>query len=162
MNDSVATDRMVLISTDYGDMKVENVQSLSIVIILSNSSQPDSTTVCFFIKRWKALWSRGGDPESSGHRPDRCSVTEMSAILFLLNLWIHCSIKRCCAARTENPEKLPADTSLYCTRTSIHFRKQMNMMEMQRRMALRRKSCFYSTIGGTPFLDHNYTVFGEV
>ena len=68
-----------------------------------------------------------------------------------------------CAARTENPEKASSGCQFYIVQGQAYTAEQLNMMEMQRRIKLNdAQKNIYMTLGGTPFLDHNYTVFGEV
>ena len=68
-----------------------------------------------------------------------------------------------CAARTENPEKASSGCQFYIVQGQAYTPEQLNMMEIQRRIKLNdAQKNIYMTLGGTPFLDHNYTVFGEV
>lgn len=67
------------------------------------------------------------------------------------------------AARTNNPEKASSGCQFYIVQGKKYTNDELNMMEMQsgqKLSAAKRK--VYTTIGGTPFLDMNYTVFGEV
>ncbi len=68
-----------------------------------------------------------------------------------------------CAARTENPEKASSGCQFYIVQgrpisdgelDNIQFRNHLNYSSAQRMT--------YKMNGGTPFLDMNYTVFGEV
>lgn len=68
-----------------------------------------------------------------------------------------------CAARTENPEKASSGCQFYI----VHGRKssdgELNNIQMQRGIKYSRaQRMTYKMNGGTPFLDLNYTVFGEV
>ncbi len=68
-----------------------------------------------------------------------------------------------CAARTNNPEKASSGCQFYIVQGKKYMDEELNGIEMQIGMKfspLKRK--IYKTIGGTPFLDTNYTVFGEV
>jgi len=68
-----------------------------------------------------------------------------------------------CAARTNNPEKASSGCQFYIVQGRPYGDAELNQMEMQAGIKfspMKRK--IYKTIGGTPFLDMNYTVFGEV
>ncbi len=68
-----------------------------------------------------------------------------------------------CAARTENPAKASSGCQFYIVQGQKLNDEQIKMMEMQRGIKLSdSQKKVYSTVGGTPFLDKNYTVYGEV
>jgi len=71
-------------------------------------------------------------------------------------------------ARTENPEKASSNCQFYIVEGKQYDKEVLNQVECGVRQfdgdfyyndAARK---MYRTIGGTPFLDQNYTVFGEV
>ncbi len=72
------------------------------------------------------------------------------------------------AARTENPEKASSNCQFYIVQGKKYDDAELNTTECSIRNTnpsfsytdAQRK--IYTTIGGTPFLDQNYTVFGEV
>ncbi|HNJ95751.1 MAG TPA: peptidylprolyl isomerase [Ferruginibacter sp.] len=67
------------------------------------------------------------------------------------------------AARTNNPERASSGCQFYIVQGKQYTDADLNMLELQMGIKfspLKRK--MYKTIGGTPFLDMNYTVFGEV
>jgi cyclophilin family peptidyl-prolyl cis-trans isomerase len=67
------------------------------------------------------------------------------------------------AARTENPEKASSGCQFYIVQGQTITNDQIKMMEQQRGVVLSDKQKqLYTTIGGSPWLDGNYTVFGEV
>ena len=67
------------------------------------------------------------------------------------------------AARTPNPAKASSGCQFYIVQGGPVPDQQLSMMEMQKgiKYSAKQKS-IYKTIGGTPFLDQDYTVFGEV
>ena len=68
-----------------------------------------------------------------------------------------------CAARTDNPQKASSGCQFYIVQGNVIPSDQIQMLEMQRGIVLNQKQKeIYTTIGGTPHLDRNYTVFGEV
>ncbi len=67
------------------------------------------------------------------------------------------------AARTNNPEKASSGCQFYIVQGKKYTDADLNMMEMQTGVKLSpAKRNIYKTVGGVPFLDMNYTVFGEV
>lgn len=68
------------------------------------------------------------------------------------------------AARTNNPEKASSGSQFYIVQGKIWTDSLLNLLETNR---LKHKIPewqreVYKTIGGTPHLDQNYTVYGEV
>ena len=67
------------------------------------------------------------------------------------------------AARTNNPEKASSGCQFYIVQGKKYTDADLNMIEMQAGIKFSKaKRNIYKTLGGTPFLDMNYTVFGEV
>ncbi len=67
------------------------------------------------------------------------------------------------AARTENPEKRSSGCQFYIVEGKKYSDQELNQLEMQMgKKFSKAKRLAYKTVGGTPFLDMNYTVFGEV
>ena len=68
-----------------------------------------------------------------------------------------------CAARDGNPEKASSACQFYIVQGNKFADEQLNSMEMQSgRKYTAEQRAAYKAVGGTPFLDQNYTVFGEV
>jgi cyclophilin family peptidyl-prolyl cis-trans isomerase len=68
-----------------------------------------------------------------------------------------------CAARDGNPEKASSACQFYIVQGTKISDEQLDGMDMQRTVKYTpEQRMIYKTIGGTPFLDMNYTVFGEV
>ncbi|WAC41832.1 peptidylprolyl isomerase [Pedobacter sp. SL55] len=68
------------------------------------------------------------------------------------------------AARDNNPEKASSGSQFYLVQGKVFTDEQLNNLEKNR---LKHKIPdyqreVYKTIGGTPHLDRNYTVYGEV
>ena len=67
------------------------------------------------------------------------------------------------AARDGNPEKASSACQFYLVEGKIFTDDELNMMEMQKGIKIpAAQRAAYKTIGGTPQLDQNYTVFGEI
>jgi len=67
------------------------------------------------------------------------------------------------AARDGNPQKASSACQFYLVEGKVYNDQELNMIEQQKGVKFtpeQREA--YNTIGGTPFLDQDYTVFGEV
>ncbi|TZF85766.1 peptidylprolyl isomerase (plasmid) [Pedobacter sp. BS3] len=69
------------------------------------------------------------------------------------------------AARDNNPEKASNGSQFYLVQGRTYTDEELNRLE-QIRLNGRKIPAWqreiYKTVGGTPFLDQNYTVFGEI
>jgi len=62
-----------------------------------------------------------------------------------------------------NPEKRSSATQFYIVQGRTFVDVELNQIEEQNKLKFTESQRgIYKTIGGTPFLDQNYTVFGEV
>lgn len=67
------------------------------------------------------------------------------------------------AARDNNPEKRSSGSQFYIVEGKKITDIELNMMEKRRgKNYSEEQKDIYKTLGGTPFLDNSYTVFGEV
>jgi len=67
------------------------------------------------------------------------------------------------AARDNNPEKASSACQFYLVEGKTFSDAELTMMEQrQGRKYTAEQRNIYKTIGGTPFLDMEYTVFGEI
>ena len=70
------------------------------------------------------------------------------------------------AARTGdavNPEKRSSSSQFYIVQGRTYIDEELDQIEAQKQIEFTEfQRGIYKTIGGTPFLDQNYTVFGEV
>lgn len=68
------------------------------------------------------------------------------------------------AARDNNPDKSSSAAQFYLVQGKKYSPKELDRLEqlkLEGRKIPPYQRNVYETIGGTPFLDHNYTVFGE-
>jgi peptidyl-prolyl cis-trans isomerase B (cyclophilin B) len=164
--------RLVQISTDYGDMIIRLYDSTPIhrdnFIRLVQEGFYDSL---LFHRVIRNFMIQGGDPTSKnadsstvlggGEAPGERIPAEFR------NNYIH---KKgvIAAARDDNPEKASSNCQFYIVQGQKYNDTMMNMMECNVRQNnpgftyTREQRKLYESIGGTPFLDQNYTVFGEV
>ncbi|WP_207429327.1 peptidylprolyl isomerase [Pedobacter sp. SYSU D00535] len=69
------------------------------------------------------------------------------------------------AARDENPEKNSNASQFYLVQGRTYSDEELDRIEQSRlkgRKIPAEQRQVYKTVGGTPFLDQNYTVFGEI
>lgn len=67
------------------------------------------------------------------------------------------------AARDGNPEKASSACQFYLVEGKVFTDEELSMMESQKGIKIpAAQRAMYKTIGGTPFLDQGYTVFGEI
>lgn len=67
------------------------------------------------------------------------------------------------AARDGNPEKASSACQFYIVQGKRSSDPELNMIEQNSGIKYTEEEReIYKSLGGTPFLDHNYTVFGEV
>ncbi len=108
---------------------------------------------------------QGGDPESKNALPDimlgKGDVgykipAEFDSTLFHKKGAL-------AAARNNNPEKASSGCQFYIVQGKKYAEEELNMIEMQRGIYFSpAKRMTYKMLGGTPKLDMDYTVFGEV
>lgn len=168
----LAAGKLVEIKTDYGTMVVKLYDSTPLhrdnFVMLVKQKFYDSL---LFHRVIQGFMIQGGDPQSknadsaamlgNGEAPGGMIPAEFRAGLYHKKGAL-------AMARTENPEKASSNCQFYIVEGQVYTDAQLNDMECKMRQAnpdfyftdAERK--VYTTIGGTPFLDQNYTVFGEV
>ena len=165
--------RLVQLTTDYGTMVIRLYDSTPLhrdnFIRLVTEGFYDSL---MFHRVIQGFMIQGGDPDSKN--ADSTAVLGMGSApgdripAEIRNNYIH---KKgvLAAARDNNPEKASSNCQFYIVEGKPYTDDaELNMMECNVRQSnpaftytdAQRK--IYKTIGGTPFLDQNYTVFGEV
>ncbi len=166
VKEAVVKERMVLISTDFGDMKVKLYNATpkhrDNFIKLSGEGFFDSL---LFHRVIKNFMIQGGDPLSKHAAPGVGLGNGDNGYTIPAEFVDTIFHKKgsICAARTENPEKASSGCQFYIVQGQVMTNEQINQFEQQRGIKLSAKQRqAYSTIGGVPFLDQNYTVFGEV
>jgi peptidyl-prolyl cis-trans isomerase B (cyclophilin B) len=169
---AVSKERLVEMKTDYGIMVIKLYDSTPLhrdnFIRLVKQGFYDSL---LFHRVIPAFMIQGGDPESkyadsaavlgNGEAPGGMIPAEFRQKL------LH-KKGALAMARTDNPEKASSNCQFYIVEGQVLDDAGLNQVECGIRQTnpafsytdAQRK--VYTTIGGTPFLDQNYTVFGEV
>ena len=166
------TPRMAEIATNYGNIVVKLYDSTPLhrnnFIKLVKEGFYDSL---LFHRVIDSFMIQGGDPESK-NAPDSVQLGEGEApgdrIPAEFNKAYFHKKGALAAARDDNPAKASSNCQFYIVQGKTYNDTVLNMMECQLRnnnpgfyfSDAQRKA--YNTVGGTPFLDQNYTVFGEV
>ena len=115
----------------------------------------------------KSFMIQGGDPDSKNAKPGQLLgegdlgyriPAEFNPSLFHKKGVI-------AAARDDNPQKESSSSQFYLVQGKVYTDEELNNIE-QKRLQGRKippaQRQIYKTVGGTPFLDQNYTVFGEI
>lgn len=171
-DESVLTgnERIVLLSTDFGDIKIAlydgTPKHRDNFIKLTKEKYFDGL---LFHRVIKNFMIQGGDPNSrnaaSGVMLGDGGPGYQIPAEFLPEKYFH--KKGAIAAAREgdniNPEKKSAGSQFYIVQGKIWDDETLDKIEKANNIKYSEKQRnIYKTIGGTPFLDGNYTVFGEV
>ena len=159
-------EHVVLISTSLGDMKVKLYDATpkhrDNFLKLAKENYYDSL---LFHRVIPNFMIQGGDPLSKNAAPGvplgSGDIGYTIPAEFVDSLFHKKGAL--CAARTENPEKASSGCQFYIVQGQVLTNEQISMMEQQRGIVLSDKQKqLYTTVGGSPWLDKGYTVFGEV
>jgi len=159
----------VEIETIYGNMLIELYNETPIhrdnFIKLANSGFYDGT---LFHRVIPAFMIQGGDPVSKKDNPQE-QIGNGGPGYTLPSEFDEKLIHKkgaLAAARMPdavNPKKESSGSQFYIVEGQVYDASKLELME--KRMGIKMNEIqkkMYSTIGGTPHLDGNYTVFGEV
>ncbi len=155
------------IETDMGTMKVKLYNSTpqhrdNFIKLASEGFYDD----LLFHRVIKGFMVQGGDPESKGAPlnkslgaggPGYTIPAEISA------MHIKGALSAARQGDAVNPEKRSSGSQFYVVQGKPQSSAQLDNFERQKKIkyppAIRK---LYEELGGTPFLDQDYTVFGEV
>ena len=108
---------------------------------------------------------QGGDPESKNAKPGIMlgSGDVGYTIPAEFDTTLYHKKGALAAARNNNPEKASSGCQFYLVHGRKYSDDELNMIELQNGIKFNSaKRMTYKMLGGTPGLDMNYTVFGEV
>ncbi len=160
------TSTYVLISTNLGDIKIklyeETPQHKANFIKIIKDGVIDST---LFHRVIAEFMIQGGDPNSKNAQPGQPlgmgSLNYRVPSEFNKNLF-H---KRgaLAAARDNNPAKASSSCQFYIVQGKKYTKQELTTLAARTGNSWTEEQLkTYEEVGGTPFLDMNYTVFGEV
>jgi len=114
----------------------------------------------------KEFMIQGGDPQSKTAKPD--SLLGNGDVGYTIPAEFRDSLFHkkgvLAAARDNNPEKASSGCQFYLVQGKVFTDEQLNVLE-EKRLKFKIpewQRAIYKTIGGTPHLDRNYTVYGEI
>lgn len=159
----------VLISTSYGDIKLvlynETPQHRDNFVKLVKDEFYDSL---LFHRVMQNFMIQGGDPESKNAAPQTLLGNGGPGYTipaeFDTNL-IHKKGALAAARQPDNvnPEKASSGSQFYIVQGKKYTKEELDKISKQSGIKYSKEQyVIYEEIGGTPFLDGNYTVFGEV
>jgi cyclophilin family peptidyl-prolyl cis-trans isomerase len=159
-------ERLVEITTDYGKMKIklynETPKHRDNFLKLASEGFYDGL---LFHRVIKGFMIQGGDPQSKDATPDK--MLGAGDVGYKVPAEFNDSLYHkkgtLCAARDGNPEKASSGCQFYIVQGRTYTDEELNSFESRSAIKFSEKQRNdYKTIGGTPMLDKNYTVYGEV
>ncbi|HNI43662.1 MAG: peptidylprolyl isomerase [Chitinophagales bacterium] len=166
--DKPTKEPMVIISTSLGDIKVklynETPYHRDNFLKLAKEAYYDNT---LFHRVIKGFMIQGGDPDSKNATPEQS--LGMGGPGYTLPAEINPNLFHkkgaLSAARTGdqmNPQRRSSGSQFYVVQGKTYTDEELKQMEARGFVFSDAQKTAYKTIGGTPFLDAQYTVFGEV
>lgn len=157
---------MIKIATDKGDMVLklynETPKHRDNFIKLIKDKKLDGT---LFHRVIRDFMIQGGDPDSKNAKPGQS--LGMGDLGYTIPAEINPNLIHkkgaLAAARNNNPERASSASQFYIVGGKIYNDMQLAYMEQDKGVKiLDDHKQIYKTIGGDPFLDGEYTVFGEM
>lgn len=161
-------ERMVLISTQYGDIKVklynETPQHRDNFVKLAQEGFYDGT---LFHRIIKEFMIQGGDPNSKNAQASTMLGNGGPGYTIpaeILPNFIHKKGALSAARLGDqgNPKRESSGSQFYVVQGKKWTDDELNMFAQRGSKLTPEQKEIYKTIGGTPHLDGAYTVFGEV
>ncbi len=161
------TNRVVQLSTEYGNITIALSDSTPLhrnnFIKLIKQNFFDSL---LFHRVIGQFMIQGGDPNSKRAKAGQMlgeGGSNMERIPAEFNKALFHRKGALAAARDGNPQKASSACQFYIVQGKTYSEMELNQLEKQAtRKYVDSVSTIYKTIGGTPFLDMSYTVFGQV
>ena len=160
---------MVIISTDLGEMKAvlynETPLHKENFIKLAKEGYFDG---CLFHRVIDGFMIQGGDPGSKTAKPGQMLGQGGPGYTIPAEFKQELIHKKgaLAAARMAdqvNPQKASSGSQFYIAQGKSYTENELNMLSSRMGKAFNKQQMeAYTTIGGVPFLDYEYTVFGEV
>jgi peptidyl-prolyl cis-trans isomerase B (cyclophilin B) len=160
---------MILIKTSFGNMKIKLYDETPLHRDnFMKLAQEGFYNGLLFHRIIKGFMIQGGDPDSKNAPADKAlgSGGPGYTVPAEFNpLFIHKKGALAAARMGDqvNPSKASSGSQFYIVQGSVMDASQMQMMSQRRGIPYTEEQIkTYTSVGGTPFLDNQYTVFGEV
>jgi peptidyl-prolyl cis-trans isomerase B (cyclophilin B) len=162
-------DYYVMITTNMGKMKIklynETPKHRDNFIKLVNEGYYNGT---LFHRVISSFMIQGGDPDSKTAKPSQLLGNGGPEYTIPAEFHPNLFHKKGALAAARlgdqvNPNKASSGSQFYIVHGKVYTNDELNSIEARVGIKFteeQRKA--YTTVGGTPFLDQNYTVFGEV
>ena len=160
---------MVIISTDLGEMKAvlynETPLHKENFIKLAKEGYFDG---CLFHRVIDGFMIQGGDPDSKTAKPGQMLGQGGPGYTIPAEFKQELIHKKgaLAAARMAdqvNPQKASSGSQFYIAQGKSYTENELNILSSRMGKAFNKQQMeAYTTVGGVPFLDYEYTVFGEV
>lgn len=164
--EKAVTDTLIEITTDYGTMKLKLYKETPLhranFIKLVSEGFYDSL---LFHRVIKGFMIQGGDPGSKDAAPGKMLGSGDVGYKIPAELIDTLYHKKgvLAAARDGNPEKASSGCQFYIVQGKPMTEAEIKQAEQRVGFTMSEKQkSDYMTIGGSPWLDRNYTVFGEI
>lgn len=164
--EKAVTDTLIEITTDYGTMKLKLYKETPLhranFMKLVSEGFYDSL---LFHRVIKGFMIQGGDPDSKNAAPGKMlgsGDVGYKVPAELIDTLYH---KKgvLAAARDGNPEKASSGCQFYIVQGKPMTEAEITQAEQRLGFTMSEKQkSDYMTVGGSPWLDRNYTVFGEI
>ncbi|MDX2305110.1 MAG: peptidylprolyl isomerase [Microscillaceae bacterium] len=159
-------DFLITVSTDKGDIQLILYESTpkhraNFLKLVQEGFYKD----LLFHRVIQDFMIQGGDPESKNAKPGQRlgsgGLDYRVDAEFLPELFHKKGALA--AARDGNPEKASSSCQFYIVQGKKSTDQELEMIEKRNNITYtEEQKKIYKEVGGTPFLDQNYTVFGEV
>ena len=160
---------MVIISTDLGEMKAvlynETPLHKENFIKLAKEGYFDG---CLFHRIIDGFMIQGGDPDSKTAKPGQMLGQGGPGYTIPAEFKQELIHKKGAVAAARmadqvNPQKASSGSQFYIAQGKSYTENELNMLSSRMGKAFNKQQMeAYTTVGGVPFLDYEYTVFGEV
>jgi peptidyl-prolyl cis-trans isomerase B (cyclophilin B) len=160
---------MIVISTDLGKMKAilynETPQHKENFIKLIKEGYFDGT---LFHRVIDGFMIQGGDPDSKTAKPGQMSGQGGPGYTVPAEFRQELIHKKGALAAARmgdqmNPQKASSGSQFYIAQGKKYTANELNILSSRMGKAFNQTQIdTYTTVGGVPFLDYEYTVFGEV
>ena len=164
--EKAVTDTLIEITTDYGTMKLKLYKETPLhranFMKLVSEGFYDSL---LFHRIIKGFMIQGGDPDSKNAAPGKMLGSGDVGYKIPAELIDTLYHKKgvLAAARDGNPEKASSGCQFYIVQGKPMTEAEITQAEQRIGFTMSEKQkSDYMTVGGSPWLDRNYTVFGEI